>query len=221
MNTTKNTFKEHQELIAHLMQIHMSTFSVMTPLTAMQGHAGILESEVAGPLNEQQRVSLNTITNSTKRLAEHLAVFLIATRLIFTPERIYETDCNLSEIIDIATKQAKKVTDFQINTDSPENIPEFIADSNLIHQAIDCIWRIINQIHPTKTGNVKITTEVNRNLVKIIFSTNTGKSISPINENPDLFIAQTVAKLHNGEFIVDTNDKTVDLILTLSMSTHS
>lgn len=217
MNSTENTFKEHQELIAHLMLKHMSNFIVMTPITSMRGHEGILQSEAAGPLNEQQLLSLNTIINNTERLQDHLSVFIIATRLMFTPERIYETDCNLLETINISIRQIQKATDFQIDTDLLDNIPEFKADTNLIHQAINCIWRIIKQIHPTNNGQIKITTNVIENLVNIIFSTNAGESITPINENPDLFITQSVAKLHEGELIVDANDTNVNLVLTLSM----
>ena len=64
--------------------------------------------------------------------------------------------------------------------------------------------------------------EVEGNFVTVIFSTNTDESIRSSNENPDLFIAHAVAKLHGGKFIVDTsNDIDCNLIFTLSMTAIS
>ena len=199
----------------------MSSYSVGLFMTSILGYSQVLSSETFGPLNERQRESLDIVIKNTKRLNEHLSIFITATRLMFNPDRIYEIDCDLVEIIDGFIKRTQETTDFQIKSEQTNSIPNFKADANLISQATDCIREIIKQIHPTHEGKINITSEINGSLIKITFSTNTGESISTINENPDLFIAQTVAKLHNGEFIVNTNDKTVDLILTLSMSTHS
>lgn len=219
METIDNPFEKHQELIAYLMLSHMSNFSVMGYLTSMLGYSHILSSEAFGALNERQRESLDIVINSTERLQEHLGIFIITTRLMFTPDRIYEFDCNILGVIDDVIKQTKKTTDFQIKTELPENIPLFKADNNLIHHAIGCIGRIIRQIHPTHKGQVKIVTEVEGDFIKIIFSTNKDESIYPLNENPDLFIAQAVAKLHGGEFVVDNSDEAnYSLVFTLSMT---
>jgi K+-sensing histidine kinase KdpD len=218
MEIIDNPFEKHQELLAHLMLSHMSSFSVMTYLTSMLGHTHILSSEAFGTLNERQRESLNVVINNTERLQEHLGVFITTTRLMFTPDRIYEIDCNILSIIDDFIKRTQKTTDFQIKAKLPENIPVFKADNNLIHHEIDCIGRIIKQIHPTHKGQVAIVAEVEGDFIKIIFSTKKDESIYPSNQNLDLFIAQAVAKLHSGEFMIDTSDEVnVNLILTLSM----
>lgn len=221
METIDNPFEKHQELITHLMLSHMSSFSVRGYLTSMLGHSQVLSSETFGQLNERQRESLDIVINNSKRLYEHLSTFIIATRLMFNPDRIYEIDCDLVEIIDSLIKQLQETTDFQIKTKLTKNIPEFKADANLISHAIYCIGEIIKQTHPTHKEKINITTKLSGDLIEITFSTNMGETIPQINENPDLFIAHTVAKLHNGDFIVDTNDKTVNLILTISMSAYS
>ncbi len=217
METIDDPFEKHRELIAYLMLSHMSSFSVMTYLTSMLGHSHILRSEALGALNERQRESLDIVINNTERLQEHLGVFITTTRLVFAPGRIYEIDCNILSIIDDFIKRTQKTTDFQIETKTPEYIPVFKADDNLIQHAINCIGRIIKQIHPTHKGQVKIIAELQGDFVKIVFSTNKDESIYPYNENPDLFNAQAVARLHGGEFVVDiSNEASHNLIFTLS-----
>ncbi len=220
METIDNPFEKYQDLIAFLMLSHMSSFSVNGYLTSTYTYSKMLRTEVAGALNEQQREWLDFIINNTERLQEHLNVFIIATRLMFTPDRVYEIDCNILSIIDDFIKRTQKTTDFEIEMETPENIPVFKADDNLIHRAIDCISRIIRQIHPTHKGQIKIIIEVQGDFVKIVFSTNKDESVYPYNENPDLFIVQAVAKLHRGEFIIDTSDAvSCNLVFTLSMKT--
>lgn len=217
METIDNPFEKHQELIAYLMVVHMSSFSVMTYLTSMLGHSHILSSEALGVLNERQRESLDIIMDNTERLQEHLSVFITTTRLMFAPERIYEIDCNMVSIIGEFIKRTQKTTDFQIEIKLPEYIPVFKADTNLIHHAIDCIGRMIKQIHPTHKGQVAITIEVDGDFINIVFSTQKDEALYPENGNPDLFVAQAVAKLHKGKFVVDTSDDAnCNLVFTLS-----
>ena len=217
METIDNPFEKHQELIAHLMLSHMSSFSVMTYLTSMLGHSHILSSEAFGVLNERQRESLDIVINNIERLQQHLGIFIITTRLMFSPDRIYEIDCNILSIIGEFIKRTQKTTDFQIETKMPDYIPVFKADTNLIHHAIDCIGRMIKQIHPTHKGQVAITIEVDGDFVDIVFSTQKDEALNPENGNPDLFVAQAVAKLHKGEFVVDISDEaSCNLVFTLS-----
>ena len=222
MKPVDNPFEKHQELIAFLMLSHMSSFSVMTYLTSMLGHAHVLSSEAFGALSDRQRESLDVVINNSKKLQEHLDVFIIATRLMFTPDRYYEIDCDLLGIINSVIEQIRKTTEFQIETDFPDNIPLFKADANLLSHAIDCLRRIIKQIHPTQIGRIKIVVRVDGNLVRIIFSTNKDEFLYPRNENPDLFIVQAIAELHGGEFVVDTSDEAdYKLIFTFSTAAFS
>ncbi len=155
--------------------------------------------------------------DNTERLQEHLSVFITTTRLMFAPERIYEIDCNMVSIIGEFIKRTQKTTDFQIEIKLPEYIPVFKADTNLIHHAIDCIGRMIKQIHPTHKGQVAITIEVDGDFINIVFSTQKDEALYPENGNPDLFVAQAVAKLHKGKFVVDTSDDAnCNLVFTLS-----
>jgi hypothetical protein len=216
VDTNLDPLEKHHDLITHLMKTHMSSFAVNTYLTSTLAYSNILHSEFAGPINEQQRELLDIITSNTNCLSEHLHIFIIATRLIFTPEEIYQTDFNLLETIESFIKQTVKTTEFQIEKEILANPPALKVDGNLIGTSINCIGEIIKQVHPTHKGRIKILVAVKEDFVRVVFSTNKDEAIYPANENPELFIVQTVAELHGGKFeIVDSDDDECSLIFTL------
>lgn len=216
MDINPNPLEKHSELITHLMKGHMSSFSVNTYLTSTIGYSNILRTEAAGPINEQQREFLDIITNNTNRLSEHLNIFITASRLMFNPAKIYETDFDLIDIIKGLIKRAEEATDFQIETDLSTSLPSIKGDGNLISHSIHYIERIIEQVHPTHKGWIKILVSADKDSVKVVFSTNKDEAIYPANENPELFIVQTVAELHSGKFeILKSDDNIYNFIFTL------
>jgi hypothetical protein len=216
MDTNLDPLEKNHELITHLMRSHMSSFSVNAFLGTAIGDSRILHAKLAGPINDQQRELLDSIDYSLVRLSDHLHIFIIASRLIFTPEKIYETDINLLDIIEDFIKRTAETTEFQIEKEILANPASFKGDGNLIGTSINCIGQMIKQIHPTHRGWVKILVAVEGDFVIVVFSTNKDEAIYPANENPELFIVQTVAELHGGKFeIVDSEDDMCNLIFTL------
>jgi signal transduction histidine kinase len=216
MDTNSDLLEKHSELITHLMKSHMSSFSVNGLLAIAIGDSRILHAKLAGPINNRQRELLDSVNYSLDRLSDHLHIFIIASRLILTPEKIYETDLDLLETIENFIKQAAKTTEFQIEKEILANPPALKVDGNLIGTSINCIGEIIKQVHPTHKGRIKILVAVKEGFVRVVFSTNKDEAIYPANENPELFIVQTVAELHGGKFeIVDSDDDECSLIFTL------
>ncbi|MBC7878104.1 MAG: HAMP domain-containing histidine kinase [Anaerolineales bacterium] len=216
MNTNSNPLEKYRELIEHLMRSHMSSFSVNGYLTSILAYSNILHTQITGPVDEQQSEFLNKITDSTNRLSDHLHIFIIASQLMFTPEQIYEGDFNLLETIESFIEQTAKTTEFQIEKEILANPPVLNVDRNLISTSIDCIGKIIKQVHPTYKGWIKLSVAADKDFVKVVFSTNKDEDIYPANENPELFIVQTVAELHGGNFeIVNSDDNIYNFIFTL------
>jgi signal transduction histidine kinase len=204
------------------MKTHMSSFAVNTYLTSTLAYSNILHTEFAGPINEQQRELLDIITNNTNRLSDHLHIFIIASRLIFTPEEKYKTDINLLNIIEDFIKRIAKTTELHIEKEILSNPASFKGDGNLISTSINCIGQMIKQLHPTHKGWIKILVAVEGDIVRMVFSTNKDEAIYPANENPELFIAQTVAELHGGKFeIINSLEDECNFIFTLPITSNS
>ena len=219
MNSSFDQFEEQYEFIKYISTSHMASFPVNTHLTSILGYSDILLKEINGPINTEQRELLGIIHKNAERLQEYLQTFIISSRLLFDVQELYIGEFDLAETIKQVIDRLEVTTEYQIEKDIQANLPKITGDGNLIHSALMSIGGLIKQIHPTYKGHLDISVKSVGDSIEALFSTAKGEGLQ-VENNPELFIAQSIAKMHNGGLIInDHSDSRLDVKFIIAIQT--
>ena len=88
-----------------------------------------------------------------------------------------------------------------------------------IHSALMCIGGLVKQIHPTHNGKIDISVGTFDDSIEVFFSIEKGENLQ-VENNPELFIAQSIAEMHNGELTIEyRSDGELDMKFTIAIQT--
>ena len=98
--------------------------------------------------------------------------------------------------------------------------PKITGDGNLVHSALMCIGRLVKQIHPTHKGKIDISIRTFEDSIEVFFSIERGENLQ-VENNPELFIAQSIADMHNGKLKIEyRSDGGLDMKFTIALQTR-
>jgi signal transduction histidine kinase len=158
-----------------------------TPLTAVMGYTALLEEGVAGPINDEQRHTLEQVNAAS----EHLLT-LIGDILELTALKRGAFDLELAEMdprtpMRDALKAAKGRRDeVALDVSEPDIVPPMIGDGRMLSKVIQIL--LINAYKFTRTGQVRVSLEIaNERVVYSVTDTGIGIPVDAIHTIFDEF----------------------------------
>lgn len=147
LKTELNARNERPAIISH---------EIRTPLTLINGAAELLAEGLAGPLTEQQRTFVTTITENTTQVINIAENFLIDTRLKESLP-IEREEVDVRAVVAETARHMRRITNVPIYVDAAGGLLPIWADPGLIKQLV---WNLVNNATrhagPDATVNVRV-----------------------------------------------------------------
>lgn len=217
MDTNNDPIDKHRKLIEHLIVERILNSPTNWYLHSTLFYLEAVAQGYLGSITEEQQHVLAVAASHGKSLQKCLELFTTASRLIFDPPRLNLNEFDLLDEISQFVNLLQTNTKFQIEKIFPAEIPLIKGDKDLINGAFKNIRELILQFHPFRFGEIRIVVKNRQDAIEVNTSISESEPLYSIDENPELFIVQSIAKLHNGEFKMESGDGTYNLILMLPL----
>ena len=173
--------KEAAESADRLKSAFLATMSheLRTPLNSIIGFSGILEQELAGPLNDEQKKQLGMVSASSEHLLALINDVLDLSKIEAGQLRIAIEPFELRPLLDKVVRTVKPLMNrkhLALELDVDPGVVRVVADSRRVEQVL--LNLLSNAVKFTEQGYVKIACRAEGDLVKISV-TDTGIGIRP------------------------------------------
>lgn len=204
---------------------------IRTPLALINGAAELLAEGLAGPLTDQQRTFVTTITENTTQVINIAENFLIDARLANHLPVARET-VDIREIVAQTARQMRRITPVPIYVDAAGGTLPIMADPQLIRQLV---WNLVNNAtrHAGEDATVTVYVRNAEGGGALLIVSDNGAGISSedqehmfeafragSNRRPGtgigMMVAQQIVEAHGGEILVDslaTHGTTIHVVL--------
>ncbi|QRV03045.1 sensor histidine kinase [Arcanobacterium phocisimile] len=205
-----DTRNERPAIISH---------EIRTPLTLINGAAELLAEGLAGPLTDQQRTFVTTITENTTQVINISENFLIDAKLkAALPLERQEVD--IREVVAQTARQMRRISSVPIHVDAAGGLLPIDADPALIRQLV---WNLVNNATRHAGNGATVTVRVNNaegGGAQLIVSDDgegisrddqehmfeafrTGSSRRP-GTGIGMMVAKRIVEAHDGRILVDS-----------------
>ena len=210
LKTELNARNERPAIISH---------EIRTPLTLINGAAELLAEGLAGPLTEQQRTFVTTITENTTQVINIAENFLIDTRLKESLP-IEREEVDVRAVVAETARHMRRITNVPTYVDAAGGLLPIWADPGLIKQLV---WNLVNNATrhagPDATVNVRVSNAEGGGALLIISDDGDGISAEDQEHMFDAFrtgssrrpgtgigmmVAQHIVHAHGGSILVDS-----------------
>ncbi|QJC22068.1 sensor histidine kinase [Arcanobacterium buesumense] len=192
---------------------------IRTPLALINGAAELLAEGLAGPLTDQQRTFVTTITENTTQVINISENFLIDARLnSATP--IAREHVDVRAVVADTARHMRRITNVPIHVDAAGGLLPICADPGLIRQLV---WNLVNNATrhagPEATVTVRVRNAEGGGALLIV--SDDGEGISSEDQEHmfeafrtgssrrpgtgiGMMVAQHIVHAHGGTILVDS-----------------
>lgn len=220
-NTTLNAQVSHAKREARARQNPSAVIAheIRTPLALIKGAGEILEEGLTGPLNDQQRHFLRTMTENTQQVIDLTESLLTDLKLSSNDE--LTTECvDIRELVATSAREMRRITTMPIHVDAPGGVLKIHANAPMIRQLV---WNLLNNSLRHCAGGEAIVVSVaaDEDQGALITIEDSGPGI-PENEQDLIFepftpgsapnpgtgigmmVAQRIVEAHKGQIMIDS-----------------
>ncbi|SDU80079.1 His Kinase A (phospho-acceptor) domain-containing protein [Arcanobacterium phocae] len=202
--------KERPAIISH---------EIRTPLALINGAAELLAEGLAGPLTDQQRTFVTTITENTTQVINISENFLIDARLN-SALPLERENVDVRAIVAQTARHMRRITNVPIHVDAAGGLLPIWADPGLIRQLV---WNLVNNATrhagPNATVTVRVRNAEGGGALLIVSDDGEGISVEDQEHMFDAFrtgssrrpgtgigmmVAQHIVQAHGGTILVDS-----------------
>jgi hypothetical protein len=192
---------EKIEIPRFLLDYFDST-TIRTPLSTIQGYAGVMLKGKAGPLTEEQRRFLEIIHHTAEQLNNHFSFVLHNQHYIAWDQQANMGQFFARDLVDDFKEALRPFPFLSVTTKLSNDLLPVRVDRRHIRNAFNCIGEFASHVCDKKKGG-EITLQVFQEPSASIFLIELGKATDLTKMELSyyeafLFIAECVMELHDG-----------------------
>ena len=193
---------EKIEIPRFLLDYFDST-TIRTPLSTIQGCAGVMLKGMAGPLTDEQRRFLEIIHHTAEQLNNHFSFVLHNQHYIAWDQQANMGQFFARDLVDEFKESLRPFPFISVTTKISNDLLPVRVDRRHIRNAFTCIGEFASHVCDRKKGG-EITLQVFQETGACIFLIELGKATDLTKKELSyyeafLFIAERVMELHDGK----------------------
>ena len=199
---------EKIEIPRFLLDYFDST-TIRTPLSTIQGYAGVMLKGMAGPLTDEQRHFLEVIHHAAEQLNNHFSFVIHNQHYIAWDQQANMGQFFARDLVDDFKESLRHFPFISVTTKISNDLLPVRVDRRHIRNAFNSIGEFASHICNKKKGG-EITVQVFQETGACIFLIEIGKAADLTRKELSyyeafLFIAECVMELHDGKLSLRDN----------------
>ena len=182
---------------------YFDSTTIRTPLSSIQGYAGVMLKGMAGPLTDEQRQFLEIIHHTAEELNNHFSFVIHNQHYIAWDQQVNLGQFFVRDLVDDFKETLIHFPFISVTTKIPNNLLPVWVDRRHIRNAFNCIGEFSSHVYDKNKGG-EITVQVYQEVGAFTILIELGKAADLTKKELSyyeafLFIAERVMGLHNGK----------------------